>query len=189
MELRQDFVVQASPERVWDALKDFELIAACVPGTEILAVSEDGAEVTGRITAKVGPISAAFTGSAKVARDEGSRSGEVEGTGADRASNSRATVRMTYSVHPQGTATRTDIVADLQLKGTLAQFSKGPIIHDIAAAMTRDFATNLQARLDAHDVGALPRAKPMNPLVLLWRIIMARLSGSARGTAGRGPGE
>jgi hypothetical protein len=51
--------------------------------------------------------------------------------------------------------TRVDVTQDLQLSGAAAQYGRG-MISDVTAVLMRDFATNMQARIDAADRGLSP---------------------------------
>jgi carbon monoxide dehydrogenase subunit G len=61
MELANTVLVPAPPDRVWAALNDPEVLKACVPGCESLEKSADN-EYRAAMTARVGPVSAKFTG-------------------------------------------------------------------------------------------------------------------------------
>jgi hypothetical protein len=51
--------------------------------------------------------------------------------------------------------TRVEVSQDLQLSGAAAQYGRG-MISDVTAVLMRDFATNVQARIDAADRGLSP---------------------------------
>ncbi len=61
MELANTVIVPAPPDRVWAALNDPEVLKDCVPGCESLEKSADN-EYRAAMTARVGPVSAKFTG-------------------------------------------------------------------------------------------------------------------------------
>ena len=61
MELTGDIVIAAARARVWAALNDPVVLAACIPGCE--AVEAVGPlEKTARVMIKVGPVRARFAG-------------------------------------------------------------------------------------------------------------------------------
>ena len=186
MEIKQQFVVDQPIATVWDALCDIRRVASCVPGAEIVSVSDDGTEVEGKIRTKVGPISAAFAGKGIISRDDATHTGQVEGSGADRNSSSRVKMTMVYTAVESdgGKSTTTDIVAKVVLTGPLAQFSKGSLMNDIAAALTAEFTKNLRATFGAPAVaesgntGPAPAAAPaeLRPLKLFWNVLKTRLA-------------
>lgn len=62
MEQSGEYRIPASRERVWEALNDPEVLAACIDGCESLTrVAEDRFE--GVVRARIGPVSATFRGS------------------------------------------------------------------------------------------------------------------------------
>ncbi|NBQ87005.1 MAG: carbon monoxide dehydrogenase, partial [Betaproteobacteria bacterium] len=61
MELLGDVLISASRPRVWAALNDPEVLAACIPGCEGVEVVSP-TEKTARVAVKVGPVRARFAG-------------------------------------------------------------------------------------------------------------------------------
>ena len=188
MEIRQKFVVEQPIGIVWAALSDIRLVAACMPGAEVVSVSDDETEVEGRMRAKVGPISAAFGGRGKVVRNAANHTGTFEGSGADKNSGSRVQVSLTYALEPGdgGKSTATSIVAGVVLAGPLAQFGKGALINEIATHMTQQFTNNLRQRLEAAakvsesinaatPVLGAADASELRPIQLLIAILKGRL--------------
>lgn len=194
MEIRQSFVVEQPLKTVWAALGDIRLVASCVPGAEIVSISDDGREIEGRIRTKIGPLSAAFSGVGKIERDDVNYTGTVEGAGADKNSSSRIKINLDYAAKPSADqkSTTTEVVAKVVLTGPLAQFGKGALINDIAAAMTAEFTRNLKAVIDppapqsnSETSVEMPRpsspaAAELRPMTLLWMIIKARICGLFR---------
>ena len=59
MELNGAFTLAASPDKVWRALNDPEVLQRCIPGCESLTqIGED--ELEAKISAKIGPVKARF---------------------------------------------------------------------------------------------------------------------------------
>jgi carbon-monoxide dehydrogenase small subunit len=149
MKVALQIEIAAPIAQVWDALADVPLIASCVPGAVLTGTTESGAH-TGRVTAKVGPVSASFQGEAQFERNESERTGRVLGKGRDSTTASAAKAEMTYrlSTGSGPSTTRVDISSDISLSGMLAQFGKSAVINDIAGRIARTFADNLAARLN-----------------------------------------
>ena len=59
MEQQGEHKINASRERVWQALNDPEVLAACIPGCQSIARDSD-THFTAKVKAKVGPVSATF---------------------------------------------------------------------------------------------------------------------------------
>src|SRR5258705_4998469 len=65
MQLENSFTVGAPPERVFAYLLDVNKIVGCVPGAEISEVV-DPTTFKGKVKVKVGPITVAYNGTAKI---------------------------------------------------------------------------------------------------------------------------
>ena len=89
MQFTQTFSVPFARTAVWNAFRDLEALAACMPGARLTAPPRDG-HLEGEVSVKLGPIMAAFSGQGDARFDDPSFSGEVTGAGTDRKSASRA---------------------------------------------------------------------------------------------------
>jgi aerobic carbon-monoxide dehydrogenase small subunit len=184
MEIKQSFTVDHPPARVWAFFAEIEHVVPCMPGAALTAPAQPD-HVEGKIGIKLGPIQAAFAGSAELERDEATLTGTIRGQGRDNRSNSRAKAEIRYAVvaEQDGAATRVDIVVDYSLAGSLAQFSRGGIVNDLAGRLTEAFADNLRARLDRDSGEAETKTttepagetRPLNAGALLFQVIWARI--------------
>jgi len=139
-------VIARPPSVVWAALADFSVVAACLPGAELL--EHDGSTVKGRLNVKLGPMAAAFAGSAVIERDDAVLVGTAKGAGGDNASRSRTRGELTYRLTPGGgNDTRLAITVEYDLQGPLAQFSRSGLAQDLGRRILGSFAANLNARL------------------------------------------
>ena len=147
--LTQGFVLGHRRALVWEALRDVEQVARCLPGAALTEPVADN-RLKGRIAVKLGPIGANFVGEAEMVLDDAGFSGVIEGSGRDRLSATRAKGRVAYRLleADAGAATRVEIELAYALAGPLAQFGRGGIVTDLAARLTAAFADNLQAHLD-----------------------------------------
>ncbi|WP_042876156.1 SRPBCC family protein [Cupriavidus necator] len=164
MQLQQSFEVPFAPDAVWRCFGDTEGIVACLPGAALSGPGEHG-RLPLTMTVKLGPIVAVFAGEGQIKLDDTTRSGAVTGSGADRKSGSRVKGEAAFSLHDTGAATgsggaatRVDIAVDYAIAGSLAQFSRGGIVRELAARLTEAFADNLRKRLQAH--AELPAPAP-----------------------------
>ncbi len=192
MEIQKTFELAASPDRVWDAFGDVTLVAACLPGAEIIDAL-GGDRWKGRFSVKLGPLAAAFEGEVAVARQPQERLGSVSGKGSDRGSGSRASGTLRYRVAAaEPGRSRVEVVCELTLAGALAQFGKAGVIREIANRITAAFARNFEARLAAAAPSAAPpaTAQPAAPPALdagglLWSILRDRIVAFFRALFGR----
>lgn len=148
MDIEQSFSVPFSPDLVWKSFLDVEGIVTCLPGASLTAPPEDD-QLSLAMTVKLGPIVAAFKGEGEMKLDESSHSGVVSGQGSDRKSGSRVKGTAQFVLLPENNGTRVNIVVDYSITGSLAQFSRGGIVRELATRMTDAFAANLKLRLEA----------------------------------------
>ena len=176
--IEQSFTLPQSPDAVWAFFVDLPRVAACLPGAE-LTDYVGGDKIKGRVTAKIGPISAAFAGDATVARDDARRSGTIQGKGRDGKSGSGATGEIEYTVRGEGSGARVDVAISFSLSGPLAQFGRSGLVRDFVARMISVFAANMQEALSGaapgrtqHEFHAASFA-----LAVLWNRIKAGITG------------
>jgi carbon monoxide dehydrogenase subunit G len=146
MQLEQQFELPAAPEAAWPAFQDIELLVGCLPGASLTGPAVDGNWPL-RFDVKLGPIAAAFAGSGRVSFDDTTRSGRFEGNAADKRTQSRVKGAADFSLAPGGAGTVVQVRVDYALTGSLAQFSRGGIVRELAGALTAQFAANLAHRL------------------------------------------
>jgi carbon monoxide dehydrogenase subunit G len=149
MKLEQSFTVAAPIDQVWAALVDVERVAPCLPGAQITERGEDGS-YRGQFTVKLGPTTAAYTGTLKMEElDEGGRTAVMSARGTDRRGQGGASAMIRSTVTHEGDATRVEVVTDFAITGRLARFGRGGMIEDVSKRLLREFASCLQSTLDA----------------------------------------
>jgi len=189
--LTQEFVLGHPRALVWEAFKDVEQVARCMPGAALTEPVADN-RLKGRIAVKLGPIGATFVGEAEMTLDDAGFSGVIEGSGRDRATATRTKGRVAYRlIEAEAGATRVEIELAYALAGPLAQFGRGGIVTDLAARLTATFADNLQAHLDGL-AGTAPAEVPAEPEAgeiaagrLLLSVIWARIKAALGALLGR----
>ena len=167
----EGFVIAQPPAVVWAALADFPVVAACLPGAELTEF--DARSVKGRLHVKLGPMQAAFAGSAVIERDEAALTGTAKGAGGDTASRSRTRAELTYRLTRDSGGTRVAVAVAYDLQGPLAQFSRSGLAHELGRRIVGAFAANLNARLSGH--AAVGPAPSLGAGRLLWQAMWARL--------------
>lgn len=151
MQLEQGFDLPVAPAQAWPAFADIELLVACLPGASLTGPAVEG-EWPLRFDVKLGPMSAGFVGAGRSSLDHALQSGGFEGAAVDKRSNSRVKGAVAFSVAAQAAGSRVLVTVDYTLTGTLAQFSRGGLVRELASALTAQFAANLSARLQAQAV-------------------------------------
>ena len=155
MLIKQEFEVPLPVDRVWEFCQDVPNVASCLPGASLTdEVAPDQYE--GNVAIRLGPVQMQFAGRAAVTeRDEANKTIVLDATGADEKGRGQAAVGLTARLFPTATGTRVEVEQDLQLSGAAAQYGRG-MVSDVSAVMLRDFATNMQVRIDAFDRGLSP---------------------------------
>ena len=156
MLVESSIVVPQDIDKVWEFCQDVPQVAACLPGADITEeVSHD--VYTGDVTIKMGPVDMRFSGMATVTnREHETRTIVIDAAGADQKGRGQANLGLTLRLFPEADGkTRMQVTQDIQLSGAAAQYGRG-MIGDVSQIMMRDFATNMQARLDAIERGVSP---------------------------------
>ena len=153
MEIQQSFIVPFPPTLVWRCFQDIEGIVTCLPGAALTA-PPDQDQLKLSMTVKLGPIVAAFAGDGSMVLDDGLMQGRLTGSGNDRRSGSRVKGEAAFSLHDASeaaSATRVDVRVDYAIAGSLAQFSRGGIVRELAERLTTAFSDNLRNKLEAEN--------------------------------------
>jgi uncharacterized protein len=180
MLIKNEFEVAAPVERVWAFFGDIPQVATCLPGTELTRNLGDD-KYAGRVAIRMGPVRLSFDGTAQVTeRDEAAHRMVVDANGSEEKGRGQASMAITATLARAGRGTKVAVAQDLQLAGAAAQYGRG-MISDVSSVLMRDFARNLQNRIDAADLGespeqARPAASSASGLTLGLRAALMALS-------------
>lgn len=154
MEMTNTRVVPAPPARVWDALNDPEVLKAAIPGCESFEAIGEG-EWRAVVAAKVGPVSARFTGNVKMA-DRTPPTGytlKFEGQGgAAGFANGEAKVTL---LPAEADSTALTYVVSANVGGKIAQIGSR-LIDGAAAKIADEFFERFSALLAPPAAAAAP---------------------------------
>jgi carbon monoxide dehydrogenase subunit G len=149
MLIENSFDVDADPDRVFGFLGDAHNVATCFPGAEL---TEDlgNDSYRGKVKVKLGPVTAAFSGTATVTeRDAEGRVAVLVAEGKDARGSGTAKAKASMRVEPkEGGGARVQLQTDLTISGKLAQFGRG-IMADVSTRMVGDLAKNVRERIEA----------------------------------------
>jgi carbon monoxide dehydrogenase subunit G len=161
MKLEQSFEVQASLERVWEALIDVERVAPCLPGAEIVDRNDDGS-YNGTFKVKIGPTAAAYVGKLRMDKvDADSHTTTMDAQGTDRRGQGSARATIVSAVSAAGPdASRVNVDTEYEITGRLARFGRGGMIEEISNRLLTEFARSLQEMLEG---GAAVSEAPAEP--------------------------
>jgi aerobic carbon-monoxide dehydrogenase small subunit len=165
----ESFVVARSPATVWAIFADIPAVVACLDGAEL--TEHDANTAKGKMTIKLGPIQAGFSGSAVIERDDRALRGIIRGAGSDKGTGSRTKGEIVYRLTPEadGQQTRVSVTVEYSLQGALAQFSRSGLVLELGRRLVSDFAAKLNARLAGAQTA--PSA-PFNAGRFLWSFLL-----------------
>ncbi|MDH3500546.1 MAG: SRPBCC family protein [Acidimicrobiia bacterium] len=148
MKITEVIRVQRDPDAVWELFNDVPELAHCLPGAELDEVHGDGS-YSGKVSVRLGPLTATFEGKATVVSDHATRSGTVDGKGVDRRGGSRGQVKVQYAIEPGDEATLVTVDADVLLSGAAAQFGRTGLIKEMSTRLIDEFVRCVEAKLAA----------------------------------------
>ncbi len=184
----QHFEVPHPPERVFEFFGDVAAVAGCLPGA-VLGGNTTPECVDGAFKVKIGPITASFSGSARIERDPITRSGRIVGAGADQRSRSSTQGEIRYHVSPitDGDASRVELTIGYSLRGMLAQVGRPRLVKDLAGRLIAEFANNLDRRLSGAPASSGQEASSnLNAFSLVFGLVSSQASRLLRRLTGRG---
>jgi carbon monoxide dehydrogenase subunit G len=155
MKIKHSIEIDQPIETVWEFCSDIPSVAACLPGAELH--EELGPDqYAGRVGINMGPVKMKFHGTADIThRDEQNKTILIDASGSDEKGQGQANLGLHLRLVPTAGGTRLEVEQDIQLSGAAAQYGRG-MISDVSQVMMRDFADNMQARLDAYERGVSP---------------------------------
>ena len=173
MEMKGSRVVPADVDTTWRALNDPEVLRECIPGCESIDRVSD-TEYRVLMTARVGPVSAKFSGRLTLADIAAPRSYTLKFEGQGGAAgfaNGSAKVELS----PAEGGTRIDYAVNAQVGGKLAQIGSR-LIDGAAAKVADDFFARFVARAGGSPPAAAEAAAAPPPEVAsALRTIRTRL--------------
>jgi len=181
MLIKNEFEVAEPVEKVWQFFENIPQVATCLPGAEL---TEDLGEekYKGKVAIRMGPVRMQFAGTADITeRDEAARRVVVHAAGADEKGRGQAAMIVTATLTRAGRGTKVAVAQDLQLSGAAAQYGRG-MISDVSSVLMRDFATNMQDRIQRIERGesveqmAAAGASPARGFTLGMRAMVMALS-------------
>src|ERR1700716_3310871 len=152
MQLINSFTVGAPPDRVFAYLLDVTKVVGCVPGAELTEVV-DPTTFKGKVKVKVGPITVAYSGTARIVdRNDAQRSATLEGDGRETTGPGSARAKAVMSVEADGAGSTIKIVTDYTVAGRVAQFGRG-VMEDVSKRLVAEMAACIKANVEAAEPG------------------------------------
>jgi carbon monoxide dehydrogenase subunit G len=169
LKITHEFEVARPASIVWEFFQNVVEVAQCLPGAELLSDEGDGL-YKGRVSVKLGAMSATFDGSAKVTADPATHTGTIDGKGSDNRGGSRGSAKVTYRLVPDGGTTKVIVDADVTLSGAAARFGRSGIITEMNNRLIGEFVACVEAKLAAQtqEERAEIEAAEVRGLSLFW---------------------
>lgn len=146
MELNGETLIAAPRERVWAALNDPDVLAACIEGVERLERAGEN-RFEGTMNAKVGPVRAKFTGAVELSEIDAPNAYVISGEGKGGVAGfakGKASVRLEDTAE----GTRLTWQASSTVGGKLAQLG-ARLIEGTAKAYAESFFAAFKARVES----------------------------------------
>jgi carbon-monoxide dehydrogenase small subunit len=153
--LARSIRLDVSAGRIWCLLRSVEQVARLLPGAAVTSVQDE--QVSGTVSAAIGPMRATFAGHAVVRFDDAAQTGSVTGTGLDRWTRSPIQGALSFRVVSSGGAA-CSVEAELRyrLAGPLAQFGRPAIVEGVVDQVLERFSANLLNAASGRTVDAEP---------------------------------
>ncbi len=165
-----------------------------MPGARLTERLDDRT-YNGTVSVRLGPVALAFAGTAVFEDIENqAHTARVKANGTDAKGRGGANATVTFGIEPAGTGSKVLVHTDLAMSGSVAQYGRGVgMIQAVASQLIKQFATSLQALIDAEPpeaatatpkpaISTPPPAAPISGFGLMLRVLwtsIRRLFGAA----------
>lgn len=147
MQIENRFDVQAPPDTVYAFLLDVNRVVTCMPGAELSEVM-DADTFKGKVKIKVGPITVAYNGTARIVeKDEARRVAVLEASGKETTGPGSAQAKATMTVTEQGTGSTVVLATEYTVAGRVANFGRG-VMEDVSRRLVSQMADCIKAQLE-----------------------------------------
>lgn len=151
MDMTGEYRIAAPRERVWQALNDPDILKRCIPGCETIE-KVSPTEFTAKVTAKVGPVKASFTGAVTLSDLDPPRGYRITGEGKGGAAGF-AKGGAEVKLEEDGGATILRYTASAAVGGKLAQIGSR-LIDGTAKKLSDEFFGNFAQLLSTAEAPA-----------------------------------
>jgi uncharacterized protein len=167
MDMTGEYRIPAPRQKVWEALNNPDVLRAAIPGCESLEKISD-TEMNGRVSARVGPVSAKFSGKVTLSDLDPPNGYRISGEGSGGAAGfAKGGATVTLADDGAG-GTVLSYKVDAQIGGKLAQIGSR-LIDGVARKMADDFFGRFSAAVAPPPPASpaeeqLPPAAPAPPI-------------------------
>jgi uncharacterized protein len=136
MQINGQTIIAASPEAVWRALNDPDVLRQCIPGCESLEKVSD-TEFKATVSTKIGPMQTRFNGAVTLTDLNPPHGYTISGAGSGGvAGSAKGGAKVRLEPVPEGTKLHWDV--DAQVSGKLAQLGSR-LIEGVAKMLSGQF--------------------------------------------------
>lgn len=153
MEIKGEYRIAASREKVFAALNDVAILQACIPGCESLEKSSD-TEMKAKVRMRIGPVSASFTGKVTLSDLDPPNGYKISGEGQGGAAGF-AKGGAVVTLREDGAETVLNYNVDAQVGGKIAQVG-ARLIDGTARKLADEFFSKFAAMVGAPPPGEAP---------------------------------
>jgi len=147
MQIENQFQVGAPPDTVFAFLVDINRVVGCMPGAELSEVV-DPTTFKGKVKIKVGPITVAYNGTAKIIeKDDAARVAKLEASGRETTGPGSANATATMSVLEDGAGSTVKLETDFTVAGRVANFGRG-VMEDVSRRLVSQMAACIKSNLE-----------------------------------------
>ncbi len=148
MQIENRFQVQAPPDTVYAFLIDVNRVVTCMPGAELSEVV-DPETFKGKVKIKVGPITVAYNGTARIVeKDDAQRRAVLEASGKETTGPGSAQAKATMTVAERDGASEVVLATDFTVAGRVANFGRG-VMEDVSRRLVSQMADCIKSQLEA----------------------------------------
>jgi uncharacterized protein len=165
MDMTGEYRIPAPRQQVWEALNNPDVLKASIPGCESIEKLSD-TEMTARVAAKVGPVSAKFSGKVVLNNLNPPNGYRISGEGSGGAAGF-AKGGATVALADDGAGgTILSYKVDAQIGGKLAQIGSR-LVDGVARKMADDFFSRFSAAVGAANapIPAAPATPPVQEVL------------------------
>ena len=160
MEIKGEYRIAASREKVFAALNDVAVLQACIPGCESLEKSSD-TEMKAKVRMRIGPVSASFTGKVTLSDLDPPNGYKISGEGQGGAAGF-AKGGAVVTLREDGADTVLNYNVDAQVGGKIAQVG-ARLIDGTARKLADEFFSKFAAMVGAPPAGEATAAAAAPP--------------------------
>jgi carbon monoxide dehydrogenase subunit G len=167
MEIKNSFEVPLAPAEAWKVLMNIPAIVPCMPGAELVEMVDDS-KFKGKVSVKLGPVALTFNGTVQFEQiDDTAHTARARAQGSDTKGRGGANATVAFALTLAGEGTRVDVVTDVALSGSVAQYGRGTgIIQGVATQLINQFAGNLRKMIqqNSDDVSVIATPAAATPV-------------------------